>query len=184
MKKLITILALSALTLATTFASISVTEDNRDIKINGAVKTAPYEFALSYNGSAISDGSTLEDSYDLSTTSKTKDFIVQRTAGNLNDDLDVDVSITAGAFIGEFNGEDKYNTGLIPEVKIVSKDYSYEKSKEDKSKNSGSISLVIPAGSNLDTANLAAFYLNIKGDSSIPAGNFISTVSVAYTYEQ
>ena len=184
MKKLITILALTTLTLAATFASISVTEDNRNIKINGSVKTAPYEFALSYNGSAISDGSTLEDSYDLSTTSKTKDFIVQRTKGNLNDDLGVDVSISAGAFIGEFNGTATYNTGLIPEVNIVTTGYTYSESSVAENKNSGSISLVIPAGSNLTSADLAAFNLDIKGNSSIPAGDFVSTVSIAYTYAQ
>jgi hypothetical protein len=180
MKKLLTILTLAALTITATFAS----SENRDININGAVKATNYTFALSYDGNSLTDGSTLTDSYDLSTVSKTQDFIVQRTKGNLNDDLGVTVAIEAGAFIGEFNGDTEYNTGLIPQVNLVSKGYSYTDSAVSDDLISGKLSVVIPAGANLSAADLAAFYLDINGDSSIPAGDFVSTISVAYTYAQ
>ena len=178
MKKLLTIITLAALTLSATFAAT----DNRDIKINGAVKASAYEFALSYNGTSLNDENTLQDSFDLSTVSKTKNFIVQRTSGNLNDDLGLSVAIDAGSFIGEFNGDDSYDTELYPQVSIVEKGYDYNDLSAEK--NSGKIALTIDAGANLEATNLAAFYLTINGDSSIPAGDFVSTVSIAYTYEQ
>lgn len=177
MKKLLTIITLAALTITATFAAT----DNRDIKINGAVKASNYEFALSYNGTSLNDESVLSDSFDLSTVSTTKDFIVQRTSGNLNDDLGVKVAIKAGSFIGEFNGDDSYDTELYPQVNIV-KDYKYGSA--NASENSADLSVVIAAGANLKAADLAAFNLTINGDSTIPAGDFVSTVSIAYTYEQ
>ena len=177
MKKLLTIITLAALTITATFAAT----DNRDIKINGAVKASNYEFALSYNGTSLNDESVLSDSFDLSTVSTTKDFIVQRTSGNLNDDLGVKVAIKAGSFIGEFNGDDSYDTELYPQVNIV-KDYKYGSATA--SENSADLSVVIAAGANLKAADLAAFNLTINGDSTIPAGDFVSTVSIAYTYEQ
>ncbi len=48
----------------------------------------------------------------------------------------------------------------------------------------GAMAMTIPAGANLEAQNLAAFNLTIKGDSTIPAGKFVSTVSIAYSYEQ
>jgi hypothetical protein len=180
MKKLLTILALAALTITATFAST----ENRNIDINGNVKVTNYEFALSYDGNSLTDGSTLTDSYDLSTVSNTQNFIVQRTVGNLNDDLNLDVAIEAGAFIGEFNGDAEYNTGLIPQVNLVSKGYSYSASSVSDDFIAAKLSVVIPAGANLSVADLAAFNLAIKGNSSIPAGDFVSTISVAYTYAQ
>ncbi len=178
MKKLLTIITLAALTITATFA----TTDNRDIKINGAVKASNYEFALSYDGTSLNDESVLSDSFDLSTVSTTKDFIVQRTSGNLNDDLGVAVTIKAGSFIGEFNGEADYDTELYPQVNIVKTGYEYNDA--DAKNNYGKLELTIDAGSNLKAADLAAFNLTINGDSSIPAGEFVSTVSIAYTYEQ
>ncbi len=178
MKKLLTIITLAALTITATFA----TTDNRDIKINGAVKASNYEFALSYDGTSLNDESVLSDSFDLSTVSTTKDFIVQRTSGNLNDDLGVTVTVDAGSFIGEFNGEENYDTDLYPQVNIVKTGYTYRDAKTEG--NAGKFGVIIDAGANLKAADLAAFNLTINGDSSIPAGDFVSTVSIAYTYEQ
>jgi len=146
MKKLLTIITLAALTITATFAAT----DNRDIKINGAVKASNYEFALSYNGTSLNDESVLSDSFDLSTVSTTKDFIVQRTSGNLNDDLGVKVAIKAGSFIGEFNGDEAYDTELYPQVNIV-KDYKYGSA--NASENSADLSVVIAAGANLKAAD-------------------------------
>ena len=178
MKKLLTIITLAALTITATFAAT----DNRDIKINGLVGSSPYEFSLSYNGTSLNDESALSDSFDLSTVSTTKDFIVQRTAGNLNDSLSLSVKIDAGSFIGEFNGEENFDTELYPQVNIVESGFEYDNAATEGQ--SGKFGVTIPAGANLSTAKLAAFNLTINGDSTIPAGDFVSTVSVAYTYEQ
>ncbi len=178
MKKLLTIITLAALTITATFAAT----DNRDIKINGLVGASPYEFSLSYNGTSLNDESVLSDSFDLSKVSTTKDFIVQRTAGNLNDSVNLSVTVDAGSFIGEFNGDENFDTDLYPQVNIVESGYEYTSAKADSA--TGKFGVTIPAGANLSTAKLAAFNLTINGDSSIPAGSFVSTVSIAYTYEQ
>ncbi len=176
MKKLLTIFALAALTITATFA----TSDKRDIKINGSVKQTSYTFSLAYNDTDLSNGSTIEDSFDLSKVSNTDNFIVKRTSGNLNDDLVLSVSIEAGSFIGEFNGNENYDTNLEPEVNLVSTGYTY--SNDYTKSNLGGMDIIIPAGANLTSANLAEFYLAINGNSSIPAGSFVSTVLVNYTY--
>ncbi|MBK5201168.1 MAG: hypothetical protein JJE21_06510, partial [Spirochaetaceae bacterium] len=74
--------------------------------------------------------------------------------------------------------------GLIPQVNLVFNGYNYLGAAISEDQVVAVINLVIPAGANLKAANLAAFNLDIKGNSSIPAGNFVSTVSIAYTYAQ
>ena len=44
--------------------------------------------------------------------------------------------------------------------------------------------ITIPAGANLETQNLTKFNLTIKDESTIPVGKFLSTLSIAYSYEQ
>jgi len=182
MKKLLTILALATLTITSTFAVVAnpSTTDSRDVKINGYVSKTSYSFSLAYNDTDLSAGSTIADTFDLSKVSNTDNFIVKRTSGNLNDDLALSISIEAGPFIGEFNGTETYNTELEPQVNLVNGNYTY--SNDYTKGNLGGMQVIIPAGSNLTSANLAEFYLTINGNSSIPAGSFVSTVIVDYTY--
>ncbi|MBK5201694.1 MAG: hypothetical protein JJE21_09245 [Spirochaetaceae bacterium] len=186
MKKLLAIITIVALTVTSVFAG---TNDSRDIKINGSVDSLQYTFTLDYVSSdttkstqSLGANNTLQDSFDLSKTSTTGKFIVKRTMGNLNSALNVTVGITTGAFIGAYNGEPEHSTGITPEVNFVS-DYENTTPTVAEDKHSGNTVVLIGAGAHLLPANLAAFTFDIKGNENVPAGSFVSTVKVAYTYD-
>lgn len=177
MKKILLLLAFATFTITSTFA-ITTTSD---IQINGSVNEKPYTFSLSLDGAILTDGDTLTTKYDLSTVSKTNNFIVQRSAGNLKQSLGVTVRVDTYPFIGSYDGNQYYNTGLYPTV-TFSSDYTYSSVNYNTNKTVGAAYITIPAGPNLTAADFAGFYLDINGNSRIPAGDFVSTIKVTYTY--
>jgi hypothetical protein len=180
MKKLIITFLIATVVIGSTFAQ----SDSKDILINGGVSKSEYSFTLLYDKEYLQDGSIIGDTFNINIISDTKPFIVQRTGGNLNKDLGVSISIVASPFTGLFDGEANYNTGIIPKVKAIEEGYSYTSIEYDNQNESGEISLLIKAGKNKDIEDIAAFYFTINGDETIPAGNYQSTISITYTYNQ
>ncbi len=179
MKKLITLLLITTLTITAIFAST----DERNINIGGSVESSTYDFSLIYNDKNLNDGDTLEETYDLSKVSTTDNFIVRRSAGNLNYSLIPIIEIRTNPFIGEFNGDENYNTGLTPEIYVNTKGYNYIWAGVTRNRDYSMIYTYVTAGANEEIADLASFYLKINGNDSIPAGNFSSTVRITYYYD-
>ena len=180
MKKLVTIFLITPIVVSSAFAQ----SDSKDILINGEVSKSEYTFTLLYDKEYLQEGSIIGDTFNINIVSDTKPFIVQRTGGNLNKDLSVSLSIAASPFTGLFDGEENYNTGVIPKVKAIEEGYNYTGIEYDNQNESGEISLLIKAGENKDIEDIAAFYFTINGDETIPAGNYQSTISITYTYNQ
>ncbi|MBK5201861.1 MAG: hypothetical protein JJE21_10100 [Spirochaetaceae bacterium] len=121
-------------------------------------------FSLIYNERSLSDGNILnEESYDLSKVFKTDNFIIRRSAGNLNKTLGLMIFVTTSSFVVEFNGNDNdnYDTGLIPKVYLTSTDDAFYYQINYK-RTSSNLYSYINAGANEESANLAAFYLKIN----------------------
>ena len=85
MKKLLTVLAIAAIAITSTFAATS----DRNITINGAVAQSDFTFGLVNEDSKVdgseylyNDGETI----DLTATTITSEFLVQRSSGNENAD--------------------------------------------------------------------------------------------------
>ncbi len=193
MKKLLVILAISALAITSTFAvvatsnngngntSTTVTSSSRDIKINGSVATQEYSFNLDYESldgvrGSLSSGDTIADSFDLSKKSETGMFYVTKTDGNRNKHLFITVDITPESFKGEVNGEN-YDTEVTPVVYIRD-----NKSNNGKYDQTNSLKVNVPAGVN-KSSDVAQFYFIITGNENVPAGEFVSNVNVSYTYD-
>lgn len=180
MKKILAFISIAALTITVAFAE---TVDTRNIKINGAVTASPYTFSLSYGTTALKTGDEIAGTFDLAKVSTTDNFIVERTSGNLNDDLSLTVGITASSFKGNFNGKEDYDTTITPVLSFVT-GYDNTTPTVITGGHSGNTIIKIPAGYHALGADLAAFYFTINGKETVPAGTFISTVVVTYTYEQ
>lgn len=181
MKKLLAILVLATLTITATFAS----SENRNVRINGSVSKTEYTFSLNYDGNDLNDADTIAGNFDLSIESVTKAFTVRRTAGNLNKDLGLKVSITSGPFKGKFNNKNNYSTGIIPKLNVLSTSKTSFKSIDLAiDKTSGILDYIIPAGSNSIADDLLIFQLIISGNADVPAGSYVSTIVIDYTYEQ
>lgn len=180
MKKLIVFLFIASIAINTLFAL----DKNRDIFINGAIEKADYTFYLIYNNEEIADKSVIDETFDISKISKTKPFFVKRTAGNLNKDLGVTISISASSFVGNFDNDEKYDTKVTPKVTIDETNYTYTKVEYSNEDIEGNISLLIKAGKNKTSENIASFFFTINGNETIPAGDYESTIMINYTYIQ
>lgn len=179
MKIFLTLITFAALTISSTFATPTTTTS--DILINGNVSEKSYSFGLSYDGATLTDGNTLTTQYTLSDVSKTNNFIVKRSAGNLKQLLRVTITVYSSSFVGLFNGNPTYDTELYPQVTFIN-DYTYASTEYNANRTAGGVDITIPAGANTTEANIAGFYLDINGNSSLPAGNFVSTVTVKYSH--
>lgn len=177
MKIFLTLITFIALTISSTFA----TTTTNDILINGNVDEKSYSFGLTYDGVTLTNGATLTTQYNLAAVSNTNNFIVKRSAGNLKQLLRVTITVYSSSFVGLFKGNPAYDTGLYPQVNFIS-DYTYDSTEYNADKTAGEAQITIPAGPNTTETNIAGFNLNIKGNSSIPAGNFVSTVTVSYVH--
>ena len=187
MKKLLSILAIATIALSSTFA----TTDTNNVVINGYVTEVPYSFNLKYsNENADSSNSfLLAEEYNLALTSvqSTSSFSLQRSSGNLNEDLSVAVDITAKAFEGSVNGEDVV-TGIIPAIVLENDEaYGYADitSTPGTASNVKSFNLTVPYGYNPEVnEEIASFKLNITGDATTDAGTYTSDVVINYIYDQ
>ena len=174
MKKLLTVLAIAAIAITSTFAATS----DRNITINGAVAQSDFTFGLVNEDSKV-DGSEYlyngGETIDLTATTITSEFLVQRSSGNENADSALAVEITPSQFTGTVNGDD-YETGIVPEVQ-------WEKySNATTEGNYGKV--FIPYGYKAETETVAGFKFNIVGDISTPAASdYSSTIKVAYTFD-
>ena len=174
MKKLLTVLAIAALAITSTFAA----SENRNIQINGQVSQNEYTFDLANADSKVTDSDYLYasgDAIDLTETTLTSEFLIQRSNGNENTDSSLIVEITPSQFVGTVNGS-SYETGIIPAVQWE----KYENASTDG--NYGKVFL--PYGYKAAEETVAGFKLNIVGDVSTPASSdYSSTIKVAYTFD-
>lgn len=182
MKKLLSIFALAVLTLSATFATTTTS----DINVTGNVEEIRYNFDIMYNTYKLTSGGTIVDSIFLNVSTYTNYFIVRRSAGNRNNNSVLTIGVKTNPFIGSFNGNEAYNTELIPEIEIdESEKYTYSETPTLINNNSdATMKVIIPAGAQESAKDLAAFKLLTKGNSSIPAGSFTSIVNISITYEQ
>ena len=180
MKKLLTVLAISAIAITSTFAVVAnpTTTSNRNIIINGAVAENEFTFNLVNDDSTVTDSDYLYndgDAIDLTTTTETSEFYVQRSSGNENTNSYLNVHITPSQFVGTVNGSD-HETSIIPSVNWT----EYENAKTQ----SNQASILIPYGYKAEAEAVAAFTLKIAGNVELPAASdYSSTIKVAYTFD-
>ncbi|MGH4037273.1 MAG: hypothetical protein ACRQFF_05440 [Sphaerochaeta sp.] len=181
MKKLLTVLAISAIAITSTFAVVANTTStsNRNIIINGAVAQNDFTFDLVNEDSSVdgldyiyNEGAAI----DLTTTTDTSEFLIQRSSGNENTDSYLKVKIAPSQFEGTVNGKN-YETEIVPAVKWV----KYENASTQS--NYGSI--LIPYGYKEKTETVAGFTLQIVGNVEIPAASdYSSTITVEYEFDK
>lgn len=157
MKKLLTILALTVISMTALFANTTKVQLKTDVP---EVKAS---FVLKYNNNAIT-GETNEFVMDkkLSERGQTKDFIINVTS-NYNNNQNVQVAITPGDFILQRNGA---SSNIKPTVNWIHK-----------------VETFIPAGVQNDFL-ISKFNLTWDGTSKaaeLDAGTYVSDVQIVYT---
>ena len=160
MKKLLTILTLSAIAMTSMFAK------SAQVQLVNTIEETPLSYELAYAGDILADG--IEE-YSilvapLTEDGKTEDFTVKSTS-NLNSNLGVKVVVSPDSFRTTLNdGADAFNSKITPKVNTVS---SLE---------------TITAGQHIDYL-VNQFNLSWSGNDSLPAGDYVSNVKIEYTIQ-
>ena len=190
MKKLLILLLITHIAIASLIAVTPSDTNDKNIIINGAVAEESYDFSIYYktdNGLAKinTDNYEIETVFDISQDrSATKVFRLKRSPGNLNNDLKLQINLLPSEFVGTVNGKSGYKTGIVPLVRLFSNDSLVEMENQTlNADGSTSADIIIPAGKNKNEKMVMGFRFRIFGNTELPAGNYSSNVIFSYTYD-
>jgi len=159
MKKLLTVLAITAIAMTSMFAK------SAQVQLVNTIDETQVSYQLTY-GADVLDGLT-EYSIEvdpLTQDGETGDFLVKSTS-NMNSDLGVEVVVTPDFFRTTLNdGADEFNSEIKPSV------------------NTSTNLAIIAAGKHVGLL-VNQFLLQWNGNADLPAGNYVSNVEIEYTIE-
>jgi len=159
MKKLLTILTLSAIALTSVFAK------SAEVQLVTAIDETPVSYELAYAGDLLADG--IEE-YSilvapLTEDGKTEEFTVHATS-NMNNDMSVSVEVKPESFITFLNGDEKFDSKITPKV------------------NTNSQIDILEAGKHVSLL-VNEFFLSWSGNEDLPAGDYESNVRIEYSIQ-
>ena len=159
MKKLLTVLTITAIAMTSIFAK------SAQVQLVNTIDETPLTYVLAYGDTEIKDGT---EDFKIVVAPLTQDghteLFTVRSNSNLNRDLGVKVVVSPSSFMTTLNGDDDYDSEIVPAVNT--------KVKVDS----------ISAGQNLNLL-VNSFNLSWKGDDTLPAGDYVSNVKIEYTIE-
>lgn len=158
MKKLLTILTISAIAMASLLAK------SADVQLTTTIDETEVTYELSYVNEVLVDGIK---EYKIAVAPLTEDgktdFFSVYANSNMNKDLSVSVKVFPDKFRTSLNnGQNPYNSQITPEVKY------------------DTVINTILAGKHTNYL-VNKFYLSWKGDANLPAGDYVSDVRIEYT---
>lgn len=158
MKKISIILLFSFCTLNSIFAS------SANVQLTTTIEDTNIIYQLYYDDNhRLISGDTNEIIVDsITTDGQTEDFYINATY-NKNKGARISVDINAGPFKTTINGNEEFNSNIIPDVFY----YHSNKTKLD-------------AGKHKDKT-VFKFYFYWSGNSELPSGNYISNVVINYS---
>ncbi len=167
MKKLLTILTLSAIAMTSMFAMVAAPSGkSAQVQLVTNIEETPVSYELAYNNDVLADG--IEE-YSilvapLTENGETKDFTIHATS-NMNSDMAVKVEVSPDTFRTTLNGgADAFDSGIRPKVNT-----------------SSSIDTLL-AGKHVSLL-VNKFNLSWKGDADLPAGDYVSNVKIEYSIQ-
>ncbi|MDC7238454.1 MAG: hypothetical protein PQJ45_11865 [Sphaerochaetaceae bacterium] len=159
MKKLFTILVLVSI------AMTSIVAKSAQVQLTTVISESELTYELYYNNSEIADSTTeyvINIADSLSTGGETEDFTVLASS-NKNSDMSVEVVVTPESFKTTLNnGNDTHDSEITPTVNTTVE-----------------IS-TLTAGLHTDYL-VNKFNLSWDGNDQLPAGNYVSNVTISYT---
>ncbi len=163
MKKLLTILTITLVTTASIFAmGPSRPYKSAEIQLNTTIDEYPVEYQLYYNNVAIEDGGYKEIEVNpLTEGDSTEDFTI-RSNSNMNNDLQVEVTVEPTSFKTVLNGDEVFDSEITPRV-------GWKRQIN-----------TITAGKHMDYL-IYVFDLAWVGNENLPAGDYVSDVNIEYT---
>jgi hypothetical protein len=175
MKKIITILAIAALALTSTFAVVTPEkisfDGNKDatpemnVTLKSSLEQTNYELSLLYSSVGYElHENTYIYGYDLTKKGNTRNFRVMISNGNLNNTITFVTEITVRPFVGKVDGK---NHETNNNLRVSNSD----------GENQTTFSTEIAAGPQVKQS-VAKFYFNWDADTELPAGKYSSTNTI------
>lgn len=157
MKKLLTILTISLISVTSIFAK------SAQVQLETTVEETPVSYELAYKNDVLADG--IEE-YSilvapLTQDGKTEDFSITASS-NMNTDLAVDVRVHAHSFQTTLNNTTAYDSKIEPKVNTITSMSS------------------LKAGNNTNVL-VNKFNLSWEGNEDLPAGKYVSDVYIYYS---
>lgn len=157
MKKLLTILTISLISVTSIFAK------SAQVQLETTVEETPVSYELAYKNDVLADG--IEE-YSilvapLTQDGKTEDFTITASS-NMNTDLAVDVRVHAHSFQTTLNNTTAYDSKIEPKVNTITSMSS------------------LKAGNNTNVL-VNKFNLSWEGNEDLPAGKYVSDVYIYYS---
>lgn len=164
MKKLITILAIAAIAVTSTFAEVANTSS---VTLNSTLSEKPYNISLYYGETQNFTTSALKlvENLDITKAGNTDFINVEINAGNLNKTITYTTEITENAFIGLVDGV----TYTVDNNLIV---------RDATGANKTSYKTTVPAGPN-DEQKVATFDFHWDAAENLPAGHYSTTNTIS-----
>ncbi|NCC70354.1 hypothetical protein EOM09_02120 [bacterium] len=157
MRKLLTILTLSLISIASIFAK------SAQVQLETSVEETPVSYELAYNNDVLADG--IEE-YSILVAPLTQDgkteYFTITASSNMNNDLAVDVRVHAHSFQTTLNGNTAYDSKIEPKVNTITRLSS------------------LKAGNN-ENVLVNKFNLSWEGNEDLPAGKYVSNVYIYYS---
>lgn len=157
MKKLLTIITISLISVTSIFAK------SAQVQLETTVEETPVSYELAYKNDVLADG--IEE-YSilvapLTQDGKTEDFTITASS-NMNTDLAVDVRVHAHSFQTTLNNTTAYDSKIEPKVNTITSMSS------------------LKAGNNTNVL-VNKFNLSWEGNEDLPAGKYVSDVYIYYS---
>jgi len=168
MKKLLTILSISAIAMTSMFAMYSPSHSGKsaEVQLKTSIKETPVSYQLAYNNEVLNDGVKDYSIFvaPLTENGSTKDFTINATS-NMNKDLAVTVKVSPDTFKTTLNnGKNDFDSNIKPQVNTIS-----------------SLDTLV-AGKHISLL-VNKFNLSWSGNSELPAGNYVSNVKIEYSIQ-
>jgi len=165
MKKLLTILTITALTIAPMFAVVQLDSKSAQVQLVNTIEETPVSYSLSYDEIFLEDGTTnfeIEVA-PLTQDGETENFRIHATS-NMNKDMAVSVKVAPETFKTTLNGDDNFDSNILPVVK-------------------NRINVDVLTAGKHNSLVVSEFHLDWEGDKDLPAGDYTSNVQIEYSIQ-
>ena len=161
MKKLLTVLAIAAIAITSTFATTG------KVTLNSTLKPTAYVLSMYYGSENFtSSGLKTVDNLDLTEAGKTDAISVKLAGGNLNETVTYTTTVTENQFTGEVDGATYTTDNNLTVINNTDGNQQTE------------YTAVVDAGPN-DAQDIAVFKFNWEADTSLPAGSYSTTNTIS-----
>jgi len=162
MKKLLTVLAIAAITITSTFAATT-----GSVTLNSTLNPTAYSLSMYYGAQNFtSTGLKTVDNLDLTSAGTTDAISVKLSGGNLNETVIYTTTVTENQFTGEVDGATYTTDNNLTVINTTD------------GTNQTEYTATVGAGPN-DAQDIAVFKFNWDADTSLPAGSYSTTNTIS-----